>query len=409
MKKDYIKSVIVLGSICLVIAVVLAAVNYVTAPIIAENAALRVQESLAEVLEGATEFEEIDIPENAAETVGAIYRDKGGKGFAVAMSATSNYSGSPMTFTLGIGTDGKITGVKITNYAETKDFGAAYPETYIGADSALNGIDLVAGVTYSSTAFKNAVSDAFEALISMGAIGEGEKSSEQKVLEMIPEILPGALDAAGNAKVDELEASDAYTLGYKAKNGCGYVFCIGDAGAERIICVSATGGIAAYGLNGEDTVEFTPDEYSAVLEKAVFDYTKADSAAEKLAGGEDIERITVSDQFGTLIGAYKTDGSYVFIAAPYGYREPMTVAYEIGSDGKIVQMKNISELIQESEYYSSYTLDEAEYTKGFEGFNSESYGEDVALISGATITSSAVNTAATDAFSAFEAAERSEH
>ena len=173
--KIYIKSVIVLGSICLAVAVLLAAINYVTAPVISENAARAVQESLGAVLAGAESFEEMELPEGAPDTVKAVYCDKGGKGYAVALSATSQYSGSPMTFTLGIGTDGKITGIKITNYAETKDFGASYPETYIGADSALTDIDLVSGVTYSSTAFKEAVADAFEALASIDA---GQERSE---------------------------------------------------------------------------------------------------------------------------------------------------------------------------------------------------------------------------------------
>ena len=408
MKKDYIKSVIVLGSVCLVIAVVLAAVNYVTAPVISENAAHAVKESLGAVLEGAEDFEEISLPDGAPETVNAIYRDKGGKGYAVALSATSQYSGSPMTFTLGIGADGKITGVKITNYAETKDFGASYPETYIGADSALSGIDLVSGVTYSSTAFKNAVSDAFSVLVSMGTVEEGEKTSEQLVTDMLPDILPGALDAAGNAKVSELEASDAYTFGFKADNGCGYVFCIGDEGEERVICVSATGGGAAYGLHDEKTVEFTADEYSALLEAAAFDYSMADSAAKEVTGDENLDRITVADQYGTLIGAYKTENGYLYIASPYGYKEPMIIAVGLSGDGKIVKLENISELIQLSDHYSDYTLDEAEYIAGFVGANSESYGEDLAMISGATITSKAVDTAVRDAFSAF-AAERSEH
>lgn len=409
MKKDYIKSVVVLGTICLIIAVALAAINYVTAPIIADNAERAVKESLGAVLEGAEDFEEIELPSDAPETVQTIYREQSGKGYAVALATTSSYSGSPMTFTLGVGADGKIAGVKITNYAETKDFGAAYPESYIGADSTLSGIDLVSGVTYSSTAFKNAVSDALQTLVAMGEIGEGEKTAEQSVTDMLPDILPGALDASGNAKVAKLEATDAYTFGFKADNGCGYVFCTGEEGNERVLAVSATGGIAAYGLNCEASVEFTTDEYSALTAAAEFNYEAADSAASEIMGDRKYDRITVADQFGSVIGAYKIDdGGYLFIAAPYGYMEPMAIGIELSGDGKIVTLKSISELIQFSDHYSDYSLDEAEYVKGFVGANSESYGEDLAMISGATITSSAVNTAVRDAFDAF-AAERSEH
>ena len=98
-----------------------------------------------------------------AETVTGIYKETGGRGYAVTVETTSSYSQNPMTFTLGVSEGGKIIGVAVTNYSETKDFGS-YPETFIGKDSSLEGVDVVAGVTYSSNAFKDAVKDAFAAV-----------------------------------------------------------------------------------------------------------------------------------------------------------------------------------------------------------------------------------------------------
>lgn len=165
MKKDYIKSIVVLGSICLVVAALLATVNYFTSPVIEKNAAAKENASLSEVLPGSKDFEVQEVPSGASETVTGIYTDAGGAGYAVTLSTSSAYSGNPMTFTLGIDPDGKVVGVKITNYSETKDFGADYPDTYIGADADSAGeVDLAAGVTYSSTAFREAVCDALEAV-----------------------------------------------------------------------------------------------------------------------------------------------------------------------------------------------------------------------------------------------------
>ena len=54
-------------------------------------------------------------------------------------------------------------GIEITNYSETKDFGS-YPDSFLGKDVSLEGVDITAGVTYSSEAFKSGVRDAFAAV-----------------------------------------------------------------------------------------------------------------------------------------------------------------------------------------------------------------------------------------------------
>lgn len=163
MKNTNIKSMIVLPLICLVTVALLAFVNHITSGIIEKNAIKDQMESLKQVVPEAEDFDIVDLTENMAETVTGIYKETGGKGYAVTVETTSSYSQNPMTFTLGVSEDGKIIGVAVTNYSETKDFGS-YPEAFIGKDSSLEGVDVVAGVTYSSNAFKDAVKDAFAAV-----------------------------------------------------------------------------------------------------------------------------------------------------------------------------------------------------------------------------------------------------
>lgn len=162
MKNTSVKSIVVLTAICIVVVALLAAVNHVTRPVIEKNALLAEQASLREVLPDAEEFKSLEL-EGAPETVTGLYEEINGKGFAVTLSTVSSYSQNPMTFTLGITADGKIAGVEMTNYSETKDFGS-YPETFVGKDAGLEGVDVTAGVTYSSEAFKSAVKDAFAAV-----------------------------------------------------------------------------------------------------------------------------------------------------------------------------------------------------------------------------------------------------
>lgn len=156
---------LVLTVICLVVALALAAVNLLTAPIVEENSRQKQLASLREVMPSAADFtpeEGLTLPD----TITAVYRETEGRGYVLLAETSSSYTGSePLAFTIGIGADGRITGICLTSYSESKDFGkSTYPETYVGKDETLDGTGLVAGVTYSSTAFRNAVKDAFSVL-----------------------------------------------------------------------------------------------------------------------------------------------------------------------------------------------------------------------------------------------------
>ena len=160
----YFKSITVLFSICLVVSLLLALINYITAPVIEQTKLKAETASLTEVLPDATEFEKIELNDSVPETVNAIYKDKNGAGYAITLATITQYSSSDMLISVGIDNDGIIKGVALTAYTESKDIGADYPGKFVGKDSSLEGIDIVAGVTYSSTAFKDAIKDAFTGL-----------------------------------------------------------------------------------------------------------------------------------------------------------------------------------------------------------------------------------------------------
>lgn len=162
---DKIKSVIVLTVICLVVTALLAVTNSFTAPVIQDARDKKVKESLRAVLPDMYSIRDAELPEDAPSTVKAIYIIDD-KDYAVVLSTNSAYSNGDMGITVGIGETGEILGVKLTSYFESKDFGReTYPAQFIGknADS-ISGIDVFAGVTYSSKAFKSALSDAFKAV-----------------------------------------------------------------------------------------------------------------------------------------------------------------------------------------------------------------------------------------------------
>ena len=160
------KSVIVLTAICLVVSALLAVTNLATAPVIERTQKQAVEQAMQEVMPTKTGFEEItDSLKTLPETVQSVYREKGDAGYVVSLATRSQYSSADMLVTVGIGKDGAVCGIRITNYAESKDFGAQYPQQYLGATAqTVQAVDSVAGVTYSSAALNGAVKDALTAV-----------------------------------------------------------------------------------------------------------------------------------------------------------------------------------------------------------------------------------------------------
>ena len=177
MTKKNIMPVVVLSVICLAVAALLAGVNHLTKDKIAENNRLKEQASLIEVLptelgfntvymkEGELPDGKYELPEaikkSLPETVTSVYQEIGGKGFVFVLATTTQYSSGDMTVSVGI-SDGKVVGVSLTGYYESKDFGKeTYPNSFVGLDSSnIQGAPLVSGATYSSTAFKAMIADA---------------------------------------------------------------------------------------------------------------------------------------------------------------------------------------------------------------------------------------------------------
>lgn len=410
MKREAWKSIAVLTSICLVVAVLLAAVNHVTAPIIEESAATGTQASLYAVLPNAVGFEEETPAGEVPETVMGIFRDTGGSGYAVTLSTSSSYSASPMTFTVGVGTDGKITGVEITNYAESKDFGD-YPGTYVGQDSALSGVDIYAGVTYSSTAFRSAVEDAFSVLIGLGGVAQGNKTEEQIIEELKIQLLPGALTRAGTSKLEEYAVSeDGIKQALRAANDVGYLYVLEDGGEIHVAAVSSTGGVICVDLDGKDVTAEQEALVARVREisetDSIYEKNKA-AAVRALPEGAVLTPVFVSGQFGTVSSVYSVSdagaATYVMVCTPYGYRTPMKLVFILSEDGETIGFRSAGELIQESDYYTNYSLDESAYAAGLIGITGGAASEDQTLISGATMTGDGVWVALQDVFAAYEA------
>lgn len=413
--KENVKSVVVLTAICLVVAALLAVTNFYTAPVIEANKAAAATGSLAEVIPGAAGFEEVELPADAPATVKNLYKETSGLGYVMLLETTSSYSASPMAITVGFGADSKISGVLVTNYQESKDFGADYPATYVGQDSALGGVDTVAGVTYSSKAFKDAITDAFNTLINSGLLTAGEKSEEQLIGEVMPLALPGCVNGAGSCAVEEATASDAsVTAAYKAKNGCGYIAVVSASDGTIVCGMNAFGEVKCFDLEGNDVTDANADAVAAVQASFVAPATEnleANTAVALRAFDEGVEveltPVEATGSFGIAVAAFKAnlgeEVQYVILTNPVGYSdETMKMLHVINSDGEIVLFKTLSELIVHGEYYSAHELtDESAYRAQFAGLTEATYSDDMTVVAGATITSNAVANSNRTAFEIF--------
>lgn len=412
---DNVKSVVVLTAICLVVAALLAVTNFYTAPVIEANKAAAATGSLAEVIPGATGFEEIELPADAPATVKSLYKETSGLGYVMLLEASSSYSASPMAITVGFGADSKISGILLTNYQESKEFGADYPATYIGQDSALGGVDTVAGVTYSSKAFKEAVTDAFNTLISSGLLAAGEKSEEQLIGEVMPLALPGCVNGTGACVVEEIEASgSSVTAAYKAKNSCGYIAVVSGANGTLVCGMNAFGEVKCFDLEGNDVTDANADAVAAVqgaFTPVAAENLEANTTTALRAFEEGVEveltPVEATGSYGIVVAAFKADlgedVQYVILTQPYGFGDKlMKMVHVINSDGEIVLFKT-SELIIDGEYYSAHELtDETAYRAQFVGLTEETYSDDMTLVTGATITSNAVAASHRSAFEVFD-------
>ena len=395
MKKNIFRSLLCL---VLILAVMLAAnwgVNNLTAPIIEARA----KALLGDSVEITSELE------LASVAVQSVFRDDSKQLYTIDLSTSEGYSHGPIDLKLTVDYEGKIADLQLVQNSDDKDLGEAFLPSFQGQDSALAGVELVTGVTYSSSAIRSAVTDGMNTLIDNGLITAGQKDAEQLLAELMPSVYPGIVNKAGAIQGEELAGSGIVTKGYKAANGSGSAWFIQDGGD------SIVGGVTVYDLEGNPvdnadllneiaklSADVNTEQHEAQL-KALARLLPEDAAPEQMQ---------IQGLNNTVTGAYAVeteDGTlYAFAARPYGYsNELMELYYVLDQNGAIVAMR-AKELILYSEYFSNYTLDEASYREGFIGLTADAYTGEQALITGATMSSDAVDTATRDVFEAFRLA-----
>lgn len=394
------------------------ALNFVTGPIIEANKAGAANDRLNEVMPGGKAYEDITATlSGVPASVVKVNKETAGLGFVIECTATSQYTGgAPMDIVLGVDATGKICGIKLVSHSESLIFGADYPSTYIGKDSALAGVELYAGSSYSSKAFKGAVEEAMGVLISNNLIAEGVKTDEQILAEMIPSLHTG-LTSAGMLKADKIVASGNIIDGYKAKNGSGFAFIMQSGDAKLLVLVNATGVCKVVDTTGADVTAaneaLCTEALAAAGTPADFSATANTMITAKYADATAITPVAFTT-FGNVVYAASFQSGentyFAFFSKPLSYEDSaMAVCTVLDANGAIVSqsvqqmafghgveyMPGIADLINPTD--AKYK----DYLNKFNGLT-ESTLSDSVLVSGGTVSSTAVKLATADAFAAFK-------
>ena len=373
--------------------------NSLTAPVIQANSAASLMGPLADVLPGYTNLEQLDFSD-LPETVNSIFKDSKDAGYSAKLVTTQGYTGNPIELALGVSSEGKISGLQITEFQDTRDVTDEFIASFVEKDSALAGVDLVSGATFSSSAIKNAVADALNYMADNGMITAGVKSASQVFTEMLPSIFPGIANAQGILQLTEESTEDFMA----AVNGSGAAAIVESDGESFLQIVNINGDVKTLDVTGNEVEKNLCEALSSLSFNSTADVDEA--KIKKLAGKEAVlEEIPLTGVFNCVTSAFKIttpDGSYYgFGTRPYAYsNELMPVYFMIGEDGAIAKM-TAPEFILYSDYFSQYELDKKAYKAGFEGVTADSFSDDICFISGATMSSEAISMATKAAFDAF--------
>ena len=160
-----------------VVAVLLAAVNKVTAPIIAQQKAEKVQKAIQAVLPGGGESVEFT---DATGMVTKVY--KGQQGYAVEVTPMGFNGG--ITMMVGVDLNGNVLGISVVNQTETAGLGAvcgadnSAGQAFRGQFMGLSGdlavtkdggqVDSITGATITSRAVTAGVNAALDCVAGLG-------------------------------------------------------------------------------------------------------------------------------------------------------------------------------------------------------------------------------------------------
>lgn len=401
MKKSNLMPPIVLSAICLIVALALALINSVTAPIIAEAQNQAANAALIEVLPEGKNFKEITVDDKYPGAITKAYSADGG--FVFQATVTGKSSG--LVIMIGVNSEGKIVATKVISSEETKDYAAKVFPLFEGTngkyrDKTLDGFEaqLVSGATLTSKAYGEAVKAALQAFVIANG-GEVDIRTPEQIIEDNCNTALGT-EGAKFTKWFATETLNGIDAVYTAESG-DKVFVLG----ESFIGVKADGTIVGTHASSE-----------AVL--AANTKLAASTLTEITELPTDVNKTVVKKVYAT------SSGNYVFELEAKGYQAlfdwgdgtVIKIKLSISADGRIIDCLTVSH--NESKGFGDVCATE-DYYKQFRGASASDIilsvtspdghadqippeCDDIGVIASATFTTYGYQKAIKAAFAAFE-------
>ena len=391
---------LVLGCICLVVAILLSVINIFTAPIIAERQNAAANEALLEVLPNGSNFKEIEITADYPSIVKKGWTADGGCVFQMEVIGYA----SGLVIMCGVDSDGKIAGVK--HIATNETFGAEGELNGKYTDKAdnLDSLEMILSSSASKGAPMTAKAyyDALKAALQSALIAGGAEVDTRTPEQIFQDDCNIALGTEGETftKWFATEIIVGIDAVYECREGRVYVI------GENLIGVK----------NGEVVTADVSSENSAA----------ALTADETIANAGELTEVAKPEGTSSAVTkiSVTNSGNYVFELEGEGYSswdgDPIYITVSISNDGKIIdcittkqsETSGVGDKCATEEYYNQWIGAGNEDVKITVDKNDiEEYGPnkipadctDIGAISGATYTTYGYQSAIKAAFAAFEA------
>ena len=416
---EFLKSAAIIVVILLVFGLAAFGLNFHTAPLIEANNAGAQFAPLLEVLPTGKDFKEIDLATaNLPENVLKAYEETNGAGYIFEVTATGYKAG--LVVRVGIDADGKIAGSNIVSTNETYHLEYDLNGAYNG--QSLSDLTIVYHPTISAGATSQTSSGYFKAVegaLAAHVLVSGGKLDPTMVFEsMIPSLHTG-LAKDGVLKATVVEGSGNITKGWQSLNGTGAAYVVAKGEDSYLVLVNNSGLAKVYDTEKNNVTANHPDLIAEVLSayqtkdfKSIIEQKLGDLVSNVANNSLQMLDLTTFNNVSAAATVKTSAGKtlYVFLSKPLTYGDnAMTVCTIIDADGKIVAT-DVEKLlfghgvdylpIYKEGYGNPNSSKYNEYENKYVGVTEETVSNDL-LITGATISSTAVQNATNDAFDAF--------
>lgn len=393
-----IKNICILVAICSVMAVLLALTNQITAPLIEQHKNAAANNAFKELFPTGN-FEAIDLSKynNLPKSVAEAHRETSGQGYVLKMVFPSGYNPGDTILMCGVNADGTVKKIQYVDTTDDRKAEAkAYGDSFVGKNiDTYDEVDTIAKSTYTTTAYKNAIKDALNAVALFGGANVDTRTEEEKFNDNLKAALP-----AGEGKFTKVfltEKVEGMKAIYAADNGKGYVCvavkeAIGEDFTGEFIGIDADLNIVTAGSTINTNAAY--DAVKAIQSSTSEDITTTfqSTISTLMENADRSQKATYRNLQKVITSVKKTaTGNYVLEVKGEGYGingeyhtsgEHILIRVAITADGKILDCYTISQ--SESEKVGDVCATE-EFTTRFDG-KTEADLDEVDGVAGATIT-----------------------